>query len=150
MKVILLQDVKSLGKKGEIKEVADGYARNYLMPRKLAVEATASRLKEQEELQKQQEDKEAKILAAAKKQAAQLAGRKFEIAMRVGEGGRLFGSVTSGDLAEILQKQGFEINKRKIELPDNIKGTGTYPVRIKLHPEVDVTVELVVTPQEKE
>ncbi|NLM51638.1 MAG: 50S ribosomal protein L9 [Firmicutes bacterium] len=150
MKVILLQDVKKLGKKGEVKEVADGYARNFLLPRKLAVEATPSKMKEYELLQQQQENKEAKILAEAKAQAAQLAGKKFEIAMKVGEGGRLFGSVTSGDLAEKLQKQGFTINKRKIELPENIKSTGTYPVRIKLHPEVEVTIELVVTPQEKE
>ena len=100
MKVILLQDVKKLGKKGEVKEVADGYARNFLLPRKLAVEATPSKMKEYELLQQQQENKEAKILAEAKAQAAQLAGKKFEIAMKVGEGGRLFGSVTSGDLAE--------------------------------------------------
>src|SRR5690554_5274005 len=114
MKVILQQDVKSLGKKGDLKEVAEGYARNFLLPRKLAVEATEGKLKEHQQQKKKQADKTAKLLEEAKAKAAKLDGRKFEVSMRVGEGGRLFGSVTSADLADLLKKNGFSVNKRKI------------------------------------
>jgi len=145
MRVILQQDVKSLGKKGEIKEVAAGYARNYLLPRGLAVEATEGRLRQQQQEKKQRAEKETKKLEAARKTAAALDGQKIEIAVRTGEGGRLFGSVTSADLAAALKKRGFSIDKRKIELSEAVKGTGVFPVRIKLHPEAEAKIELVVT-----
>ncbi|NLM47146.1 MAG: 50S ribosomal protein L9 [Firmicutes bacterium] len=145
MKVILLSDVKALGKKGDIKEVADGYARNFLLPKGLAVEATDGHLKEHQRKKQQDMEKAAQKLAAAKKTAEKMAGLQIEIPVRVGENGRLFGSVTSADLAAALEKKGFAVDKRKLELPETIKSTGVYPVRVKLHPEVEVSLELVVT-----
>ncbi|NLN07505.1 MAG: 50S ribosomal protein L9 [Firmicutes bacterium] len=145
MKVILLSDVKALGKKGDIKDVAEGYARNYLLPKGLAMEATDGRLKEYQRKKQQDMEKAAQKLAAAKKTAEKMAGLQIEMPVRVGEGGRLFGSVTSADLAAALQEKGFTVDKRKLELPETIKSTGVYPVRVKLHPEVEVTLELIVT-----
>ncbi|HHX75454.1 MAG TPA: 50S ribosomal protein L9 [Firmicutes bacterium] len=145
MKVILLSDVKALGKKGDIKEVAEGYARNFLLPKGLAVEATGGHLKEHQRRQQQNREKAAQKLAAAQKTAEKMTGLQVEIAVRVGESGRLFGSVTSADVADALNKKGFTVDKRKLELPETIKSTGVYPVRVKLHPEVEVNLELVVT-----
>lgn len=144
MKVILEKDVKSLGKKGEVKEVAEGYARNYLFPRGLAVEATGGQLKQLQQRQQRKADQQAKVLAEAEQRAAKIAGMEVEISMRVGENGRLFGSVTSGDLAAALQKKGVKVDKRKIELAEPIKNLGTYPLRIKLHPEVEANLTLKV------
>lgn len=145
VKVILQQDVKSLGKKGEVKEVAEGYARNYLLPRGLAVEATGGHLKQLQQRQQRKADKQARELAAAQETAAKISGLELEIGMRVGENGRLFGSVTSSDLTAALAQKGIKVDKRKIELPEPIKSLGSYPLRIKLHPEVEakLTVKVV-------
>lgn len=144
MKVILIQDVKALGKKGEIKEVAEGYARNYLIPRSLVVEASGGHLKEHQSQEKRQEAKVAKALTAAETLAKKIDGLTLEVVAKVGEGGRLFGSVTSADVAKALKEKGFTIDKRKIELGETIKNLGTYSVRVKLHPDVDSHIELVV------
>ena len=125
--------------------MAEGYARNYLLPKGLAMEATDGRLKEYQRKKQQDMEKAAQKLAAAKKTAEKMAGLQIEMPVRVGEGGRLFGSVTSADLAAALQEKGFTVDKRKLELPETIKSTGVYPVRVKLHPEVEVTLELIVT-----
>ncbi|MDW7652370.1 MAG: 50S ribosomal protein L9 [Bacillota bacterium] len=144
MKVILMQDVKSLGKKGDIQDVAEGYARNFLFPRGLAVEASGGHLKQHRHEEKIKAGKKAKVLESAQKTAEKMEGLAIEITARVGEGGRLFGSVTSSDVASALKERGFSVDKRKIELPETVKSLGTYPVRVKLHPEVEATVQLTV------
>lgn len=145
VQVILQQDVKGLGKKGEIKEVAEGYARNYLFPRGLAVEATGGHLKQLQKQQQVKKAKEAKILAQATETAAKLDTMQVQIAVRVGENGRIFGSVTSADVAQALKKQGVNVDKRKIELPEPIKNLGSYQVRIKLHADVEAKLKVIVT-----
>lgn len=145
MKVILMQDVKALGKKGEIKEVAEGYARNFLLPRGLAVEASGGHLKQHQQQENIAAGKKEKILASAKAVAAKMDGCKLEFTARVGEAGRLFGSVTTADIAVLLKQRGFSVDKRKIELSEPIKTLGTFPVRVKLHPEVEAHLEVTVT-----
>ena len=144
MQVILLKDVKNLGKKGDITEVAEGYGRNFLLPRGLAVEASGGHLKQHQQQEKIVAGKKAKALEAAEKTAAKLNGLQLEMTAKVGEGGRLFGSITSNDVVATLKKKGFSVDKRKVELSDPVKALGTYSVRVKLHPEVDATVELIV------
>jgi large subunit ribosomal protein L9 len=144
MKVILKQDVEKLGKVGEVVKVAPGYGRNYLIPKRLAVEATAGNLKvaKIEELATARRDQR-------DKQAASLLAReivKLEIIVRkkAGEGGTLYGSVTAIDIAEFLVNHKIEIDKRKIQLEDPIKTVGEYQIPIRLHREVVVPVKLVV------
>lgn len=137
MKVILLQDVKSLGKKGDIVNVSDGYARNRILPGKLGVEAT-DKNKNDLKLQKQHEDKlAAERLAAAQAMAKELEGYKIEVALKAGENGAVFGSVSSKEIAENAKKQyNLDLDKKKIVLNDPIKTFGMHQVPIKLHPEV--------------
>ncbi len=144
MKVILLQDVKELGRKGEIKEVAEGYARNFLLPRGLAVEATPANLKRHQHDEKKKEDRLAKVLAEAEKTAKQLDGMVLEIVARAGEGGRLFGSVTSSDIARELQKKKVTVDRRRIELEEPLKSLGSYRVRVRLHQNVAATLQVIV------
>ena len=148
MKVILLQDVKSLGKRGEIVNVNDGYARNFILPKKLGVEATGKNLNDLK-LQKNNEKKVAQEnLDAAKKLAAELAEGKVELAIKVGEGGRAFGSVSSKEIAAAVKEQmGLDVDKKKIQLKEAIKSLGTHIVAVKLHPEV--TAELKVSVKEE-
>ena len=148
MKVILLQDVNSLGKKGEIVNVNDGYARNFILPKKLGVEATGKNLNDLK-LQKNNEKKVAQEnLDAAKKLAAELAEGKVELAIKVGEGGRAFGSVSSKEIAAAVKEQmGLDVDKKKIQLKEAIKSLGTHIVSVKLHPEV--TAELKVSVKEE-
>ena len=147
MKVILLQDVKSLGKKGEIVNVNDGYARNFILPKKLGVEANGKNLNDLK-LQKNNEAKVAQEhLDAAKKLAEELKAGKVVLTMKVGEGGRTFGSVSSKEIAEAVKEQmHLDIDKKKIQLKEQIKTLGTHIVSVKLHPEV--TAELNVSVQE--
>ena len=137
MKFILLQDVKSLGKKGEIVNVNDGYARNYVLPKKLGVEANEKN-KNELRLQKAHEDKLAQQrLEEAQDMAARLEGLQIVVAMRAGEGGRVFGSISSKEIAEAAKKQhDLELDKKKIVLEDPIKAFGMHEVPIKLHPQV--------------
>lgn len=134
MKVILLQDVKGLGEKGEVANAKDGYARNFLFPRGLAVEATEGNLKTLKKQKTSQKLKEQQEIDEAKDLAAKLEESPIEITAKAGEGGKLFGSVTSKDLAEALEKQHkIKIDKRKIVLPEPIKELGIRDVEVKLH-----------------
>ncbi len=145
MKVILLQDVKSLGKKGEIVNVNDGYARNFILPKKMGVEATGKNLNDLK-LQKNNEKKVAQEnLEAAKELAAELAAGKVELSIKVGEGGRTFGSVSSKEIAAAVKEQmNLEVDKKKIQLKEAIKSLGTHIVNVKLHPEVTAELKVVV------
>ena len=147
MKVILLQDVKALGKKGEVVNVNDGYARNFILPKKLGVEANGKNLNDLK-LQKNNEAKvEQENLDAAKKLAEELKAGKVVLTMKVGEGGRTFGSVSSKEIAEAVKEQmHLDIDKKKIQLKEQIKTLGTHIVSVKLHPEV--TAELNVSVKE--
>ena len=147
MKVILLQDVKALGKKGEVVNVNDGYARNFILPKKLGVEANGKNLNDLK-LQKNNEAKVAQEhLDAAKKLAEELKAGKVVLTMKVGEGGRTFGSVSSKEIAEAVKEQmHLDIDKKKIQLIEQINTLGTHIVSVKLHPEV--TAELKVSVKE--
>ena len=147
MKVILLQDVKALGKKGEVVNVNYGYARNFILPKKLGVEANGKNLNDLK-LQKNNEAKVAQEhLDAAKKLAEELKAGKVVLTMKVGEGGRTFGSVSSKEIAEAVKEQmHLDIDKKKIQLKEQIKTLGTHIVSVKLHPEV--TAELNVSVKE--
>ena len=147
MKVILLEDVKALGKKGEVVNVNDGYASNFILPKKLGVEANGKNLNDLK-LQKNNEAKVAQEhLDAAKKLAEELKAGKVVLTMKVGEGGRTFGSVSSKEIAEAVKEQmHLEIDKKKIQLKEQIKTLGTHIVSVKLHPEV--TAELNVSVKE--
>lgn len=143
MKIILLQDAKNLGKKGDVIEASEGYARNYLLPRKIGVEANARNLNELS-LQKKREEKIAKEqLDAAKALAAQLESKQVVLKMKAGEGGKAFGSVSAKEIAAAYKEQnGIELDKKKIQLPESIKSFGVCEVPVKLHPQV--TGKLVV------
>lgn len=137
MKVILLKDVKGLGKKGEVVDASDGYARNFLLPRELAVEATDGKLKTLKEQKKSKNLKKEQELDKAKELAKKLEKSPIEIKAKAGEGGRLFGSVTSKDLAEELQrKHNIKVDRRKIVLPEPIRELGTKHVEIRVYPGV--------------
>ena len=147
MKVILLQDVKAFGKKGEVVNVNDGYARNFILPKKLGVEANGKNLNDL----KLQKNNEAKVahehLDAAKKLAEELKAGKVVLTMKVGEGGRTFGSVSSKEIAEAVKEQmHLDIDKKKIQLKQQIKTLGIPIVSAKLHPEV--TAELNISVKE--
>ncbi len=137
MKVILLEDVKALGKKGEIVDVSDGYARNCIIPKKLGVEANAKNRNDLK-LQQANADKVAKEqLEAARELAGVLETKEVTLKMKSGEGGRAFGSVSSKEIAQAAKEQcGLELDKKKIQLPEPIKALGVYEVGVKLHPKV--------------
>lgn len=137
MKVILLEDVKSLGKKGEIVNVSDGYARNYVLPKKLGLEANSANMNDLK-LQKANADKVAQEqLEAAKELAAVLETKEVVLQMKSGEGGRAFGSISSKEIASAARTQcGLELDKKKIQLPEAIKALGVYEVNVKLHTKV--------------
>lgn len=137
MKVILLEDVKSLGKKGEIVNVSDGYARNYVLPKKLGVEANTAHMNDLK-LQKANADKVAKEqLEAAQELAKELESKEVVLKMKAGEGGRAFGSVSSKEIAAAAKQQcGLDLDKKKLQLPDAIKALGVYEVNVKLHTKV--------------
>lgn len=148
MKVILLQDVKKIGKKGDVIEASDGYARNFLFPRKLAQEASASNMHilnnkiENERKQKLAE------LEAAQKLAGELKGKEITIEAKAGENGKLFGAITSKDVAELIKKQHkIDIDKKKIVM-DTIKLAGGYEIEVKLYPEVSTKMKVIIVPQE--
>lgn len=146
MKVILLEDVKALGKKGEIVNVNDGYARNFILPKKLGLEATSKNLNDLK-LKKANEAR----LAQEQLEEAQALGKKIEagkveLAIKVGEGGRAFGSVSSKEIASAVKEQmGYDIDKKKIQLKDAIKALGTHTVPVKLHPKVTAELKVIVT-----
>lgn len=146
MKIILLEDVKALGKKGEIVNVNDGYARNFILPKKLGVEATSKNMNDLK-LQKANEDKKAQaLLDEAKELAKKVEAGKVTLAIKVGEGGRTFGSVSSKEIAAEVKKQmDLDIDKKKIQLKDAIKTLGTHTVPVKLHAKVTAELKVIVT-----
>lgn len=137
MKVILLEDVKTLGKKGDIVDVSDGYARNFVLPKKLGVEANAKNRNDLK-LQKANADKVAQEqLEAAQQLAKILETKEVTLTIKSGEGGRTFGSISSKEIAQAAKEQcGLELDKKKIQLPEAIKALGAYEVGVKLHPKV--------------
>ena len=145
MKVILQQDVKGQGKKGQMVDVSDGYARNFLLPRKLAVEATAENVNTMKMQDKAKRAREAEERAAAVAAAEQLKGCQVKIAAKAGQGGRLFGAITSKEISEELKAQyGLDVNKSKIVQAEPIKAFGSYEVKCKLGYEVTGTIYVLV------
>ena len=146
MKVILQQEVKKLGKKGDMLEVAEGYGRNYLLPNKLAVEATTGKLTQLQHEKDHEVRLKEKELWQAKQLGEKLAKTAVVVKTKAGDNGKLFGAVTSKELAELLKKDfGLTIDKRKIELKEPVKAVGEYVVTVKIHPEVHVQVKFKVT-----
>jgi large subunit ribosomal protein L9 len=142
MKVLLKSDVPKIGKKGELLEVKEGYARNFLIPNGLAVEASGGALKQVEEEKRAQDRKKAKEKDEAQALAAKLKGLTITLRHKAGEEGRLFGSITAAEIAEALKQKGYEIDKKKIVLEEPIRLVAAYTVKIKLHH--DVNAELPV------
>jgi len=144
MKIILKQDVKGLGKKGELLNASDGYARNYLFPRGLAMEANAQALSELENREKAEKHRIEREIASVKETAAKINGVTIKISAKAGQNGRLFGSITSKEIAENINSQfGFEVDKRKITVED-IKNYGTYEVEIKLYTGITANLYVLV------
>ena len=148
MKVILLQDVKKMGKKGDVIEASDGYARNYLFPRKLAEEATANALHIVNAKKENERKKKLAELEEAQKLAAELKGKEVTINAKAGENGRLFGAITNKDIAEVINnKFNLSIDKKKIVV-NTIKVAGEYEVEVKLYPEVSTKMKVIIVPKQ--
>ncbi len=145
MKVILLEDVKSLGKKGEIVNVNDGYARNYILPKKLGLEANSKNLNDLK-LQKSNQERIAKEnLEAARELAGELEKGQIELSIKVGEGGKSFGSISGKEIAAAVKEQmNLDVDKKKIQLKEVVKTLGEHQVPIKLHPQVTAQLKLIV------
>lgn len=148
MKIILLQDEKKLGKKGDMIEVSEGYARNYILPKKIGVEANAQNLNDLK-LKKANDERKAKeLLEAAQAFAAELESKQAIITIKAGEGGKVFGSVSTKEIAAAYKEQhNVELDKKKIQLSENLKSFGTHEVPVKLHPQV--TAKLTVKIEER-
>lgn len=144
MKVIFQKDVKNVGKKGELKEVAEGYARNYLLPRKLAIAATQGNMNTHDAIEKSKENKKQQELLAAQALALKLEKETIQVSAKAGEGGRLFGAVTNKQIAGVLAKKKYKVDKRKILMDEPIRTIGFTNVPIKLHPEVTATLKVQV------
>jgi large subunit ribosomal protein L9 len=142
MQIILQEDVEKLGHRGDVVTVKPGYARNFLLPNKIGIEATAGNMKALERIRGSLAKKTATELDAARKQAELLSGVSVKFARKTGENDQMFGSVTTGDIAEALKKQNFEVDKRQVQLADPIKSIGEFPVTIKVFR--DVTAEIKV------
>ncbi len=150
MKVVLLKDVKSIGKRDDIVNVSDGYARNFLFPQKLAAEATPGALKEIQRKRAAQDAREAEMLAEARQKAEALKGKIIALEVKCGEKGRLYGSVTSAEVAEALEKQhGVKVDKRKIDIGDPIRETGIRDISVWLYSGVTTPMKLDVQPIKK-
>ena len=148
MKVILQKDVPKLGQQGEVKEVSDGYGRNYLLPRGFAVEASAGRIQELEMMEAKKSRRAEKEREEAVALASSLEGKVFTIKATAGEGGRLFGSVTTSDIAKVLEEEGTKVDRKKIVIGDPIKTLGRHMVEVKFHPQVSASI--VVNVDQKE
>jgi large subunit ribosomal protein L9 len=144
MQIILQEEVEKLGTRGEVVEVAEGYARNFLLPRKLALEATPGNMKRLEKMRVTFAKKEATEKQDAQTLAELLAGVSLEFARKAGDNDQLFGSVTSGDVSDALAAKGFTVEKRKIQLVDAIKTIGEFEIPVKLHREVSTTLKVTV------
>jgi large subunit ribosomal protein L9 len=145
MKVVLRADVEPLGKKGDLLDVSDGYARNYLVPRGLALRATKGVVRQAEAMRRSREAREARERDAALAVADQLGGQRIAVRARAGAGGRLFGSVTAADLATAVQAQtGAEIDRRQLHLSEPLKALGPATVLVRLHPDIEVALDVEV------
>jgi large subunit ribosomal protein L9 len=145
MKIVLRQDVENLGERGQVVNVATGYARNYLLPKKLALEATPGNLKTLDLHKKVWAQREVREVADAQSVATKLAGVEVTVTKKAGENDTLYGSVTTGEIADLLARSGFEVDRRKIQIDQPIKTLGTYTVHVKIHRQVTapVTVQVV-------
>ncbi len=150
MKVIVISDEGVFGKKGEIKEVKSGFARNFLIPRKMAIEATPGNLKTWEQQISSLKKREVKLKEEAKTLASRLEGVICTIPMKVGDEERIFGSVTTQTISDSLSNQGFDISKKDIDLASPIKSLGTHDVRVKLFSDVSVVIKVEVTKENQE
>lgn len=148
MRVILLSDQRHLGKRGQVVDVKPGYGRNFLVPQGLALEATNANVKYFEQQRAKFDAQHAKERDAAAEIAKAMEGLRVNIAKRVGETGTLYGSVTAGDVAEAMEKKGYAVDRRRIDLEGGIKTLGDHPVRIELHPEVIAEVTVAVVAEE--
>jgi large subunit ribosomal protein L9 len=148
VRVILLSDQRHLGKRGEVVDVKPGFGRNYLVPQGIALEASKANIKYFEQQRSKIDAEHAKERDAAAEIAARLTGVRLEVPKRVGETGTLYGSVTAGDVAELLEKKGFTVDRRRIDLEGGIKALGDHPVRVELHPEVVAEVIVSVVAEE--
>ena len=144
MEIILMEDVPSVGKAGDVVRVSNGYARNYLLPRKKAVLATATSQKALDYERHLVQHQQGRLEQEAQQLAQRLADLSCSVAKRAGEGGKLFGAVTSADIAKALREQGVSVDRRKIVLEEPIKNVGTYTVYLKLHPTVTAQLNVVV------
>ena len=149
MEVILREHVENLGRRGEVVKVANGYARNFLLPRKLALAVTEANKRQIERERSAAEARDREELTAAEAIGQRIAQTEIEIGRRVGENDALYGSVTSADVAAALLAKGFEIDKRKIQLPDAIKALGEFTVPVKVHRDVVAPVKLKVVPEQR-
>jgi len=145
MKVILMDDVPSLGRRGEVRDVSDGYARNFLLPQKLALDATPANLRNLEAIKARQDAAAAKLKAEAQKQAQAIEALHFAQARQASDEGRLFGSVGRADLAAFLGQHGIEVERRRIALDEPIKAVGEFSVPVRLHAEVTAQLKVSVT-----
>ncbi|MGE5632706.1 MAG: 50S ribosomal protein L9 [Caulobacteraceae bacterium] len=145
MKVVLLQDVKDLGKKEDLVNVSDGYARNFLFPRKLAVEATSGKLREIQDKKSAEKNRKDNELQNAKQLAEKLNKVEIKLKSKAGENGKLFGSITGKDIADAIKAQyKIEVDKKKVVLHDSLKTLGTYEVEVKVYPEVSAKVKVSI------
>ena len=148
MQVILLEYVKSLGKKGEIVKVSDGYAKNFVIPKKLGVEATQKNLNELKNQQKRDSILAQQRLDEAKAYGEKISKETVQLTMKAGEGGRVFGSVSTKEIVTAAKAQfGFDIDKKKLQMPEPIKSFGTYEIPVKLHPQVTTVLKVSVKEQ---
>ncbi len=145
--ILLREDVESLGGRGDIVKVRAGYARNYLLPRKLAVEATASNVRQIEQERAALLRREARERGGAEAQAAEMNKLRLNFERRVGEHGILYGSVTSMDITEAMKQQGYEVDRRRVILREPIKEVGDFTVQVRLHREVSIDIPVTVTPE---
>jgi large subunit ribosomal protein L9 len=148
VKVVLRDDVENIGRKGDLIEVTDGFARNFLVPRGLAMKATKGVVQQAEAMRRNREARDARDREAAQALADQLTGKRIELRARAGEGGRLFGSVTSTDVADAVRAQtGVELDRRKTQLAEPLKELGAVEVPVKLHADVEVILTVDVVPE---
>ncbi|MDF2723875.1 MAG: ribosomal protein [Paenibacillus sp.] len=147
MKVIFLKDVKGQGKKGEVKDLSEGYVRNFLLPKGLVASASEGNVKQLEHQKQSEVKRKDKEKAEAQEQAAKLGEMVVVIRAKAGEGGKLFGSITSKQIAEELEKLGIHLDKRKIEMHDAIRAIGTMTVKVKLYPDVTADLRVQVVEQ---
>jgi large subunit ribosomal protein L9 len=144
MKIILLDDVSKVGRRGEVRDVSDGYARNFLIPKKLALHATAGNMKNLDSIKKQQQAKADRVKDDAEALRARIEALTFEERRQASEEGKLFGSVTTQDMVEFLDRQGIKVERKRLHLEEPIKSLGDTSVSIRLHPEVSATLKVSV------